>query len=535
MLEQLQSGAASGTLSAAEKKGGKNGKTGIFANLFSALAHKKGQVAKAISTGNVEKNKTHQNVNTLQALLKPATVNKTAKGRNGQKLLNTEHPASGKKTAHIQATRLESGNLLSTDPKQKESMKKKTDKQANTDATLAAIVQPFGKPEAVKMINTTADVKNSFRNQAKEKLPGNSGTVLTNASETKSNVQSSVQDTKQTGINGAPINNRDTTNGSASASDKVSFQTLLAADSKPAGQTSTAHVREAIAQQTNQTNLTPQNDKAMKELIASDNKNRLDAQASLAQQSSLATQKNASIAKPEYNQPNSASPSSANASTGHAPVLTLLNQNNGQSNFAQNGFAQNGQNSGGQLTGGANNIPVSDQTAGQDTADSRFASVLQSENRSTQGYEVNQQLPARPSHPLKAMQAMQRIAMSAKGGVTRLELQLEPAHLGKINVSLQTDAAKQLQVHLTVEHAISRQIIEQHIPQLRAALEQQGLSLDQFSLQTGSQQQHTAQHDSSEWANDRRQQQSGELSASAPSDTPINMQTATHGRLSIHI
>ncbi len=83
---------------------------------------------------------------------------------------------------------------------------------------------------------------------------------------------------------------------------------------------------------------------------------------------------------------------------------------------------------------------------------------------------------------MSMLESIQYIAQSARDGKTRLEIQLEPAHLGKIHVSLQTDAAKQLQVHLIADQNSTRQAIEQQLPALRQALAQQGLDLSGFSM-----------------------------------------------------
>ncbi len=90
--------------------------------------------------------------------------------------------------------------------------------------------------------------------------------------------------------------------------------------------------------------------------------------------------------------------------------------------------------------------------------------------------------------------AVLEIVKSAKHGSTTLELQLEPAHLGKVQVHIQTDATKQLQVLFTVEHHASRQALEQHMPQLRLAMAQQGLDLGSFSMQMHQQQTQQQEH-----------------------------------------
>ncbi len=93
--------------------------------------------------------------------------------------------------------------------------------------------------------------------------------------------------------------------------------------------------------------------------------------------------------------------------------------------------------------------------------------------------------PSRMFGPMHALDAVRQIALSAAQGHTRLDIQLEPAHLGKLHVSLQTDAAKQLVVHIAAEQSAAQQVIQQHLPQLRAALESQGMQPGAFSLSAG--------------------------------------------------
>ncbi len=84
--------------------------------------------------------------------------------------------------------------------------------------------------------------------------------------------------------------------------------------------------------------------------------------------------------------------------------------------------------------------------------------------------------------------SMNHIAQSAKNGQTRLEIQLEPHNLGKIQISLQSDAGKQLQVHMVVDQGMTRAALEQQLPQLRSALAQQGFDLSGFSMGSQDQQ-----------------------------------------------
>jgi len=166
--------------------------------------------------------------------------------------------------------------------------------------------------------------------------------------------------------------------------------------------------------------------------------------------------------------------------------------------------------------------------------DNRFAGLIQTD-LSTSRSEPQNIKPHRSFQHLHVMDVMTQIAQSAKDGHTRLDIQLEPAHLGKIHISLQTDAAKQLMVHIAAEQTVSQQVIQQNMPQLRHALEQQGLSLGQFSMSSGSQdssgagQQFNGKH---EW---------GAMDGLSSGASPASVQTSTQttssgqGRLSIHV
>jgi len=99
------------------------------------------------------------------------------------------------------------------------------------------------------------------------------------------------------------------------------------------------------------------------------------------------------------------------------------------------------------------------------------------------------QLAYRSAVSFKPNDAMLEISKAAKDGSMKLELMLEPATLGKIQVSIQTDAQKQIQVHLIVDQQTSRQVLEQQLPQLRQAMADQGLNLSGFSMDMNSQQQ----------------------------------------------
>jgi flagellar hook-length control protein FliK len=101
---------------------------------------------------------------------------------------------------------------------------------------------------------------------------------------------------------------------------------------------------------------------------------------------------------------------------------------------------------------------------------------------------ISQPLQSMPtSGPWPVTAAMQQIGHAAGQGKFQLELTLTPAHLGKVQVILESDANKQIHVHLIIDQPASRQPIEQHLPALRQALADQGLNMDSFSMESSEQ------------------------------------------------
>ncbi|MDX8383221.1 MAG: flagellar hook-length control protein FliK, partial [Ghiorsea sp.] len=130
-----------------------------------------------------------------------------------------------------------------------------------------------------------------------------------------------------------------------------------------------------------------------------------------------------------------------------------------------------------------------DFASNQDGTDQMFLDTGKGEARISKGLDFQAQLAYKSQRSFTPGDAMLEVIRSAKDGTTSLELQLEPANLGKVIVNVQLDAAKQLQVSFTVEHAASRHALEQQMPQLRLALAQQGLDLGSFNMQMNQQQQ----------------------------------------------
>jgi flagellar hook-length control protein FliK len=132
---------------------------------------------------------------------------------------------------------------------------------------------------------------------------------------------------------------------------------------------------------------------------------------------------------------------------------------------------------------------TSHQDLGADArpTDSLLSDGSRAESKNSKGADFAAHMNYKTAQTFKPAEVMLEVARSAKDGTMKLELQLEPAHLGKIQVTLQSDASKQLQVHFTVDQPLSRQALEQHLPQLRLALAQQGLDMGQFSMNMNSQ------------------------------------------------
>lgn len=174
-----------------------------------------------------------------------------------------------------------------------------------------------------------------------------------------------------------------------------------------------------------------------------------------------------------------------------------------------------------------------DGASGRESTDARLIGSVPTDARPQQTFDLQQQAAVRVNPPMRTMEAVQSIAHFAANGTSKLELQLEPAHLGKVHITLQTDAARQLQMHLSVESQMTRQVIEQHMPQLRAALEQQGLNLGNFTFSTGSQGQQQQQQ-AREYAAALTGHETAANSMAIPGKVP---RQAPHAgsRLSIHI
>jgi flagellar hook-length control protein FliK len=99
------------------------------------------------------------------------------------------------------------------------------------------------------------------------------------------------------------------------------------------------------------------------------------------------------------------------------------------------------------------------------------------------------ELPSRPGDAAFAGDLAAQVTVLVEGGFQQAELRLNPAELGPIqiqlNVSTQTQTAD---ISFSAVHGLTRESIEQALPELRDMLEAQGLSLGQTGVSGGQQQ-----------------------------------------------
>ena len=86
---------------------------------------------------------------------------------------------------------------------------------------------------------------------------------------------------------------------------------------------------------------------------------------------------------------------------------------------------------------------------------------------------------ASPAWPQQLSQ--QLVQISQRGGDQHVQMQLNPAELGPLSISLKF-SEQGAQAHFLSAHAQVRQVLEQAIPQLREALAEQGISLGETSV-----------------------------------------------------
>jgi len=226
------------------------------------------------------------------------------------------------------------------------------------------------------------------------------------------------------------------------------------------------------------------------------------------------------------------------AKSAQSPIAALQQRSpNQQTQLQNNQFTaqQGNQAVNMRMTEANTNTSQQDLNSNQQNVDLSLVDTQKSEAKGSKGIDFQAQLAYRSQRTFTPADTMLEIVKSAKTGSTSLELQLEPANLGKVQVSIQIDASKQIQVAFTVDQAASRQALEQQMPQLRLALAQQGLDLGGFSMQMNQQGGQQGQSESSaHLASTESAEQNLKTSENnQENQTRIGVNLATHGHLNI--
>jgi len=183
-----------------------------------------------------------------------------------------------------------------------------------------------------------------------------------------------------------------------------------------------------------------------------------------------------------------------------------------------------------------NTASQQDLNANQHDADMSLLDAAKTDNKNAKGLDFQAQLAYKSQRTFTPADTMLEIVKSAKTGNTTLELQLEPANLGKVQVSIQMDQAKHIQVMFTVDQTASKQALEQQMPQLKLAMAQQGLDLGGCSMQMnqqGGQQQSGSQQTTNNNATGSSLDATTLTHSNDEQNTRIGVNLATQGHLSI--
>ncbi|UKJ19860.1 flagellar hook-length control protein FliK [Enterobacter mori] len=86
-----------------------------------------------------------------------------------------------------------------------------------------------------------------------------------------------------------------------------------------------------------------------------------------------------------------------------------------------------------------------------------------------------------PETPEWKQSVSQHIAVFSRNGLHSAEIRLQPEELGSLQISLRVQQ-DQAQIHIVSEHAHIRHVMEQAMPQLRAAMAESGIQLGQSSV-----------------------------------------------------
>ena len=84
---------------------------------------------------------------------------------------------------------------------------------------------------------------------------------------------------------------------------------------------------------------------------------------------------------------------------------------------------------------------------------------------------------------------VERIAVSVRGEQSEARIALKPDHLGHIRLQIATEN-NTVSIRIMTEFPMARDLLESHLPQLKADLQQQGLDLDEFNITLDDEDQH---------------------------------------------
>jgi len=104
-------------------------------------------------------------------------------------------------------------------------------------------------------------------------------------------------------------------------------------------------------------------------------------------------------------------------------------------------------------------------------------------NTETAKAEAREPVPAPPENE-RAAEVMRQFRMQLHPGLKTAMIELAPAELGRIRIEMKLDGGK-LQAVVRAEKPEALAALEEHLPELRSALEQQGIVADDLDLGLG--------------------------------------------------
>lgn len=158
-----------------------------------------------------------------------------------------------------------------------------------------------------------------------------------------------------------------------------------------------------------------------------------------------------------------------------------------ENNSTQNFFDQNKQNQGKPsdegwqtLLGRVNTKPVSSGNSARN--DSIVYSMLQGNLVQQAAFEQNEVQPLAPLSQQLASQVEQGLLTAMRDGATRLDLQLHPAELGTIAITLIARNGE-ITAQLRSEKSETAELMSRQLETMRVNLEQQGIKVDKIEVQ----------------------------------------------------